>query len=538
MSSRDWALFLDAETDLKTGNFKQALTQYQQISDLGADNYLLSHRLGYCLSKTAEFRPALFYLKQALSQKPEFCETHHSLAEIYTYHLIDYQQAKSHWEQYLQAFPESSYAWDILGHVLYQQLELTEALAAYERAFNLQSQWPTLQRLLYTSLRINPLQTHNDLAQQRVQDYLKYRDYPTYTHPGHKRKRLKIAYLSGDICQHAVAYALTPLLANHCRERFEVGCFSTGPQIDQLTNYCQTTADFFKDLSQLSAAEIAAEIYRARIDIVIELSGHTRHSALEALLYKPAPLQVSYLGYPGNTGISGIRPISIAEFKTSDSDTVAMAPPYKGFDKQRFQPYPTHRQSLPALSTGYLTLGSFNELGKLGPPVLSCWARILKRLPTAKLMVCRDQLKDSKQAFIRVCQIAGIDLQQIIFIADFQLQVYDQVDFVLDSFPYTGSTVNLDAAAMGVPVLTLAGEGQRGQEGAHINRLLGLKSWITQSLQAYEDQAVALAQDLATLASLRQSLPQRLQDSALRDHAHWTQNLEQALWQAWQNRHT
>jgi len=192
-------LFLAGEACLAEGHFAQALQHYQHISDLGPQTYLLSHRIGYCLSKTDTHAQALLYLKQALQQNPSYHEIHHTLAEIYTYHLIDFEQAKTHWLRYLAAFPTQANAWDILAHVLYQRLEFAAALAAYERAFALQPDWPTLQRLLYTSLKTSPdLAMHRQRAEHHVNTYLKQADYPQYSHTQRApdpARRLKIAYL-------------------------------------------------------------------------------------------------------------------------------------------------------------------------------------------------------------------------------------------------------------------------------------------------------------------------------------------------------
>ena len=353
---------------------------------------------------------------------------------------------------------------------------------------------------------------------------------------GHSR--LRIGYLSADYCQHPVALLLAEMIEGHDRARFEVLGFSTGPDDGSAIRGRMAKAfDQFVDLRGRGAAESAGLIRRLEVDILVDLTGHTEGDHFAILNYRPAPVQVNWLGYPGTDGAPSLDYIL--------ADRVVAPPGHEPFFSEKIvrlpdcyfptaydpsQPAPTRAEAgLPA--SGFV-FTSFNNSWKITRTVFTTWLRLLGAVPGSVLW-----LLDANDAFKgnlrRAASAAGLDPARLIFAprtdADSHLARQQLAGLMLDTSPYNGHMTTSDALWVGVPLVTMLGTAFAGRVAASQLETVGLPELITPSLEDYEALALALAKDPARLAALRAKLAAAPASSPLFDADRMRQNIEQAL---------
>lgn len=361
-------------------------------------------------------------------------------------------------------------------------------------------------------------------------------------------RRLRIGYLSKDFARHSVAYFIEPVIARHDRSRFEIFCYSNNPKPDAVTERIEKIAEHWRDIAFVSDEEAFRQITTDSIDILVELSGHTVGNRLHLLTRKPAPVQVSYLGYPVTTGLVGIdyRIVDAITDPPGEADTVhteALVRLPGGFLTYLPAQDPPAVMPPPAAASGHITFGSFNNPIKVNAEVVAAWARILEAVPGSRLLL-KGFAFDSDAAancFRERFAAQGINAERLDLIAwhpevKGHLEIYGQIDIALDPFPYNGTTTTCEALWMGVPVLTLAGDRHSARVGASLLAAVGLSEFVSSSSDDYVARAVRLAADPARLAALRASLRERMQSSPLLDAEGFTRKLEAAydtMWQGW-----
>jgi predicted O-linked N-acetylglucosamine transferase (SPINDLY family) len=373
---------------------------------------------------------------------------------------------------------------------------------------------------------------------------------PPSGHPNDRDpdRRLRIGYVSGDFKGHAVSYFLAPLLTAHDHSVVEVCCYSEVDRHDAKTECFMGLADRWRDTVNKSDAAVAEMIASDEIDILVELAGHTDGHRLGVFGRKPAPIQVSWLGYPATTGLPTIdyRMVDAITDPPGVADALAVETLFRlddGFlcyEPPEDAPAPVPP---PCLTNGYVTFGSFNNQSKLSPSALETWARVLLAVPNARILFkggfvidpgARDRVLD---AFTR----HGVLAERIELVgytdgpAEHQA-VYNQVDIALDPFPYAGTTTTCETLWMGVPLVTLAGQAHAGRVGASLLTRVGLEDLIAEDTDGYVRIAAALAADPARLAELRSSLRGRMAASPLCDAPAFARKIEAAyrtMWRRW-----
>lgn len=363
-------------------------------------------------------------------------------------------------------------------------------------------------------------------------------------------RRLRVGFVSPDLRNHSVMYFVEGLLAQLDRQHFEVFAFYLHPSSDQVTTRVQCHADHFIKLHHLPPEKQAQAIQDAGIDIAIDLAGHTGGGGLLALARKPAPVQVSTIGYPGTTGLQAIDWwISDAVTDPADaqpwySERLLRLPTrwacYRPMIRNplwRYQPAYQVRPT-PALAQGYVTFGSCNNLGKVTDEVLALWGRLLQTVPGSRLLIEGKNLDIAQTAdnYRAHCAGLGIDPQQLDLVGldqRNQYLTYHRIDIALDPFPLVGGTSTNDLLWMGVPVVTLHGDSLRSRMGSGILAHLGRHAWIARSREEYLRIATDLAGDVQALDHIRQGLRQEVEASAvMREDVH-VQEFGRALRGMW-----
>ena len=366
-------------------------------------------------------------------------------------------------------------------------------------------------------------------------------------HPVHpmeeSQRRLRLAYLSSDFREHSVASFIGPVLQHHDRSRFEVFCYSDLPVPDETTRRLMGDVEVWRDIAEMSDAETARLIREDRIDILIDLAGHTGNNRLGIFAAKPAPVQMTWLGYPNTTGLSTIDYRITDGIADPAGEEVYYSEALLHLDGcfLCYQPDPNTPDvaPLPASVNGHVTFGSFNNFSKINPGVLQLWSEVLKQVPGSRLLIKCPALTDDtvRERVSAALQALGIGTERVDLLGHTRtrqehLALYARVDIAVDTFPYNGTTTTCEALWMGVPVLSLAGQRHAGRVGASLLRAAGLADWLAESPEAFVAIARRRASDIGALATLRASLRQQVEASPLCDAESFTHRLETALLQA------
>ncbi len=350
---------------------------------------------------------------------------------------------------------------------------------------------------------------------------------------------LRIGYVSADFCQHTVGWFIKDVLAAHDVERVQVFAYSAGRVQDGISHAIRASCAW-RDVIALDDAALAALIQQDQIDVLVDLSGHTAGSRLSVFAHRPAPVQVSWLGYFASTGLSVMDAVLLDQWHAPAGTEAQFVEPISRLPSGRFcytpVPFaPVAVAPLPCLQRGYITFGSFNNTAKLHVGVYAMWARILAAVPNSRLIVKWRTLQDAvfSQSLRDFFVAAGIDGERIILRgASFHGQVlkeYADVDIALDSFPFTGGLTSCEALWMGVPVVTWPQSRVVSRQTLAFLSAIGLPELAARDEDDYVRIAVKLANDVAYLQTLRRDLRSLMRASSLCDVKEFTRALEKEL---------
>ncbi|MBJ43084.1 MAG: hypothetical protein CMJ80_07355 [Planctomycetaceae bacterium] len=347
--------------------------------------------------------------------------------------------------------------------------------------------------------------------------------------------KIRIGYVSPDFRNHPVAYFMKGTYAQHDKSKFEIYSYYNGTDVDENTVYFKKHSDTWRDVKTLNDQDLANRIRKDQIDILVDLSGHTTNNRLPIFVSKPAPIQVTYLGYLTTTGIPQMDYRIIDHYATPDNCTeelIELPDCYLCYQPLRSD----ISSSAHALSkNGYVTFGSFHRLPKIHSHLINIWSKILNEVPDSVLLMKTRYLDsiDLQTGLLDQFINNGITPERIIFkghsrsILD-HLCYYDEIDIMLDSFPYNGTTVTCESLWMGVPVVTLAGDLHMSRVGVTINTNAGFSDLIGHNEEDYVRIAVELAKDQNRLSELNKTLRDVFLSSKVCDPVRFTRNLEEA----------
>jgi predicted O-linked N-acetylglucosamine transferase (SPINDLY family) len=359
-------------------------------------------------------------------------------------------------------------------------------------------------------------------------------------------RRLRIGYVSGDFLQHPVGFLLARVLEAHDRGAVEIFCYANDAKVDDMTNRLRGAADHWRSIVGVSNADAAALIQRDGIDLLVDLSGHTAKNRLPLFALRAAPVQVAWLGYFGTTGLGAMDYLLMDEAAVPRGEERWYTEAVIRLPHGRFCYAPPDYASAPAeppsIRRGYATFGSFNNIAKLGPDVVSLWAGVLRATPGSRLLLKWQSLDDDNErrrlgeAFLAAgLAPERLELQGFSPHAEMLAQ-YGAIDIALDPFPFGGGLTSCEALWMGVPVVTLPGDRPASRQSVGFLDHVGLNDCVARSPAEYVECAAALAADSARLTALRRSLRSRMTASPLCNGALFTPTLEAAfreMWRRW-----
>lgn len=545
---------------IKQNKYKLALDNLHKIIKIKPDYVEAYNNLGQLYQDLNQPQQAQIYLEQAILLQPEYGTAYYNLGNVYK-SLNRLSLAISYYQKALKYTSDHLDTYNNLGNTYLNCGEVSMALSCYHKILQLTSNKnnlisPTIlkseQNLLFALHYNNQVSGKNIYQQhwqwgQKYQSLIKpvYKRDPNSITSAHK---IKIGYVSHDLKQHSVSYFLRELLKNHDQEHFLITCYAANNKLDKVTEKLKSLVDEWRDISSLSYQEAAELIYRDRIDILVDLGGHTDHNRLLIFAYKPAPIQVTYLGYPNTTGLSRIDYRFTDNYcdprgKTEKFHTETLVRLPQSFLCYQPSLYSEINPIIPFQRNQYITFGSFNNLAKVSEKVISYWGKILQQVPQSKLFLKSKALEDT-EVCDRIFQLFAqqeINRERLIlkgWLKNNQdhLAAYNEVDIALDTYPYHGTTTTCEALYMGVPVITLAGKVHVSRVGVSLLSNVGLSEFIANNSEEYIDQAIKLANNSQKLSQLRNNLRPRMHNSPLMNGKQVTKDIESAyqdMWQKW-----
>jgi predicted O-linked N-acetylglucosamine transferase (SPINDLY family) len=527
------------------GKLAEAVCSYQQALLSRPDSAEAHNKLGNVLRELGQFEEAEASLERALRLDPDHVRAHYNLG-ILLQKQGRLESALARYRQALRLEPDNAQFNLKVADIFKSQGRLDEALDAFRSALKLNPRDSHVHSALVFTLHLHPRYDAHAIYEECLRwnrqhaEPLKGSIKPHANHPDPER-RLRVGYVSPDFREHSCTSFTVPLLANHDHRSCEIFCYADVEHPDAFTERVRGYADVWRDTRGWSDQLVADTIREDQIDILVDLAMHTANNRLPALARKPAPVQVAWLAYPGTTGLSTI------DYRLTDQyfdppglfddcyseESIRLPDTFWCYEPLADQPV----NALPARANGFITFGCLNSFPKVNDGCLELWARVLQRVPRARLLLLapRDPARERVRAKLKE---EGIPPERVEFAARLPrteyFGLYHQIDLAFDPLPCNGGTTTLDALWMGVPTLTLLGQTVAGRAGWSLLCNLGLKELAADTAEQFVALAAGLAGDLPRLQELRANLRQRMQQSPLMDGKRFAQHMEQAYRQIWQ----
>ncbi|MBZ0068069.1 MAG: tetratricopeptide repeat protein [Thiobacillus sp.] len=546
----------DARTHDNRGNLlcylgrqNEAAASYRRALEITPDDAGMHANLGRCFRNLRHWKDAESHFRKSLEINPDDLETHNNLGlTLQDLGLLD--KAEACFRDILQIKPNSVGVIGNLGLVLQSLGRLDEAEACFRQALQIKPEQASLySNLLYFLLLSATMDVKSVFSEharfgEQFESALSL-DWPEHTHTRDPERCLQIGLVSPDFNNHAVATFIEPVLEHlSSYPQLSLHAYYNSVINDKVTHRLRGHFAHWYPVTGLSDAELAEKIRADGIDILIDLTGHTARNRLLTFARKPAPVQASWMGYPGTTGLKSMDYfladrffLPPGQFDGQFTERIVYLPAGAPFLPSKDAP-PVN--GLPALSNGYLTFGSFSRPNKLSPAVISLWAELLRALPDSRMLLGGMPEEGNYDALIKWFEMEGIGCERLIFHArcgmENYLNLHQQVDYCLDTFPYNGGTTTLHALWMGVPTLTLAGDTAAGRSGASILGHAGLESFIARDAADFLNKGLSWAGNLAALSDIRSGLRERFTKSAMGQPVLVATGVERALrmmWQRW-----
>jgi len=447
----------------------------------------------------------------------------------------------------LESKPDFAPALNMKGNVALFSGRVAEAISFYDQAATAQrhvSVWA--QNALFVRNYSDEIDARTLFAAHHEWG-LKQPGVLPVTQSRGRRDRLRIGFMSPDLRQHSVAHFVTPILGYVDSLRFELICYYAHRSSDVVTNVLRKLADKWRNVFGKPARMVAELIARDEVDILIDLAGHSAENRLDVFAYAPAPMQVTYLGYPTTTGLRAMHyrltdwVVDPENAETLSTESLLRLPDsYFCYMAPEEAP---EVSNLPALSRTCVTFGSFNNMAKITPTTFRVWARVLRAVPESRLRLKNRSLEDAMVRSDVLQQMIrnGVDPDRVELRGwesgrTSHFALYNDIDIALDTLPYNGATTTCEAMWMGVPVVTLRGPTHASRMAASILSAAGTVEHIAENEEGYVNICRMLASDRAKLSAMRASLRSRLASSPLMNHTRFARNFERTLLTALEQR--
>ncbi|HED13498.1 MAG TPA: glycosyltransferase family 41 protein [Gammaproteobacteria bacterium] len=550
------AYYLLGRCSRTLGDTRTATGAYQKAAQLSPNNIEYQLEFPRYLLETGKILPAVSAYEALLPRFPGNTKILNSLANVLVI-VCRADEAIEHLKQSIALNPDQFDAYNILGNAYKLAGHVADADRCYSESISLNN----ANHYIHSNrlLNLNYLAGIDNAA--LFKEHLAWAEVATsgksprvsFDNEPEVNRRLRIGYVSADLRHHAIYYCVEPIIENHDHESFEVFCYYNKTIRDQVTERFMNHSDHWRNIAGLSDGEVFNLITDDKIDILVDLSGHTAGNRLPVFVRKPAPIQVTYECYPHSTGLRAI------DYKLTDAviDTDEDRPYHTEqlyFFSDCFICYKPQDQTpaitaLPALKNGYVTFGSFSNLFKINEKVLNLWCEVMKSVDDSRLIFFRRSIESGAIDRIRdFFSDHGVSPSRLTFLNDIpdrwkhlppgaaHLGLISEVDILLDTFPYSSHTIALEALWQGVPTVTLYGNRHAARVCATLLTAVGLEELIAHSIEEYISIVGNLAQNHGRLGEIRSTLRTVMEDSPLMRYKEFTGAIENAyrdMWTKW-----
>jgi len=526
----------------------EAFAAYGEAIRLRPDYPDAHANMGVALAEQGRHREALAEYRRALELNPQSAEAYGNLGlSLATLGLID--EAETAHRRALEINPGYADACNSLAQVLKEQGRLEEAFAAYREALRLNPEQPGVHSNLIYTLLFRPIADSNGIAEEQRRWCQRFvtplrPSSRSYFNTRDPERRLRIGYVSPNFHRHSISHFLIPLLEAHDPAQVEIHCYASVKRPDDFTARARKSARVWCDVLALDDRALAELISHDRIDILVDLTQHMANNRLAVFARQPAPVQVSWLGYPATTGLP------IIDYRLTDAWMEPEGAPWTETVEHPvrlpdcwfcFDPL-TYLEPIVRSATvgGPVTFGSLNNFCKINEPTLQLWAAVLRTTEGSRLLLhCPVGRTQSRLRQYFEGQGVSADRLELVphtATREDYLRLWERIDVGLDPFPYNGGTTTCEALWMGTPVVSLAGQTAVSRLGLSILKNLGLPELVASSEQEYIRIATELAHDAGRRRKMRSTLRDRMQASPLMDAPRFARNVEAAyrtMWREW-----
>lgn len=498
---------------------------------------------------TGKFDLAVATCREVLDLRSDHVGALHMIGVI-SYVQGNWDKAEEMISRALDIRPGMSDALNNLSLVLQVQGKVDQAIDALRKAISLKPDFPVAHSNMIYSLDHHP-GTDDEVCyrERRIWNDRYAKRFgarqPALKNDRNPERRLRVGYVSGDYRNHSAAFLFIPILFGHDRNRFEVVCYSGVKHADQMTERCKRAANLWRDIAHLTDEQAAETIRSDRIDILVDLSGHSEANRLLTFARRAAPVQLTAWGYANGTGLDAMDYIL--------TDAICVPPEAEKFYAEKPVRLPVLAifglpdnapavDPLPAKTRGHFTFGSLNRTSKLTASTISLWSRVLKAAPQARLYL-KDRGFESTAARLRLLDMfakEGIERGRIELAGGStrmeHMRAYNNIDLALDPIPAGGGMTLAEGLWMGVPPILLLGRQLSGRGPSSIMATAGLAEFVVRSEDNYVAQAVAWTGRVDELAKIRSGLRDQVRRSPIGDHKAYVRMVEIAyreMWRRW-----
>ncbi|HEY4328464.1 MAG TPA: tetratricopeptide repeat protein [Phycisphaerae bacterium] len=565
----------------QNGQLTQAESLYRQTLAMDPQNAQVLHALGFLLGQSGRLEAAMERISQAIAICPTDPSMHNTLGMLLG-QLQRYDEAVVTFQKAIRLSPADAMAHYNLGTAYRSQGNLDAAIEAYRHSWCLDSGFfptannlgnllaftgrldeaisllrqvlaanihqPAVHSSLICRLQFHPGYDTQDIRRELAEWNRAHAEplaqyIQRHSNDPSPERRLRIGYVSGNFRDHVVAWNMLPIFKHHDSANFEIHCYSNTPDPDGTTDRIQRLVNGFHDIRQLTDPQAADLIRSHSLDILVDLSLHTMGNRLGVFACKPAPVQLTFAGYPGSTGLKTI------DYRLTDphldpagndqdyvEQSIRLPDSFWCFDPPVSAP-PVNDP--PALENGHITFGSLNHFMKVNETTLDLWSKVLVRARDSRFILLASE-GSHRRRVLDFFERRGIAAQRIRFentrARSEYMKLYLDIDIGLDPLPYQGHSTSLDSFYMGVPVVTLVGRTIVGRAGVSQLMNLGMPELIARTESDFLNITERLTSDLHSLREMRKGLRKRMEKSPLMDAVTFSQNIEavyRALWRRW-----
>lgn len=530
-----------------SGKARQAYVAYRRAVELEPTNEEAHFNLGMLLGQHANLSQAKGYIYRQIKLKGESIQLLAGLA-LAQAGGHEHREAEATCRKILDRQPGQISALITLAGCLGAKAEHRAANDLSEKALQVNPDMPAIRSNVLFNLTYLPDETPESVFDRHRQwarrhEEPKLPDQPRYSAGDDPERSLRIGYVSGDFKTHPVGFLLRDVVGRHDRTSFQTYCYSMAPEGDELTAAIRAAADVWRDELMSSDSDLAARIRDDRIDVLVDLSGHTAFNRLPVFALRPAPVQATWIGYFHSTGMRSID-YFISDPHTSPSgcgQLFSEIPVHLPHSRFCYSPpdYAPEVVLRPADGAGHVTFGSFNRLDKLVQPVIAAWATIVNGTLGSRLVLKAGALADSaiRDRIEQRFAASGLSADRLDLRGPSKhvemLEQYGDIDIALDTFPFNGGMTTMEALWMGVPVVTVAGSSVVSRQTLSALENIGVRELVFPDVDTYVQGAIALANDPARLADLRTRLRQAMAGSPIRQAEQFTRDLEALYRRMW-----